>query len=277
MIVYVEYVLIDNLVINHLILLSTATFGKLKNNKPRMFLSALLGTIIALISPILPSYINFAIKPLLAICMILLAFKIENIKKFFVCLMLFFVSTFLYGGACFGICEMLNINFFVTNGPTYQYNFPIGLILLICLILYFCLKNIVKYCLNQHKNSKFLFEIKLVNNNTTCKTTAFLDSGNKISINGKAVSIINFKTFNSLFPNIKIQDVLLKKPLPIKNQAYIKINSISTKDEKILTFCIDSVFIDNKEIKNATLGLSLYNFNKNTNSDVIISSDILEG
>ena len=80
MTIYVEYIIIDNIVINTLILLLTKTILHQNTSKTRIFFGALLGTVVSLFSPLLPAVICNIIKIPLGLCMILLAFKSENVK-----------------------------------------------------------------------------------------------------------------------------------------------------------------------------------------------------
>ena len=106
------------------------------------------------------------------------------------------------------------------------------------------------------------------------KTTAFLDTGNCLEFENMPITIVNFDVFESLFPNVSIAEILLKKD--IKNAKYINILSVGKMQEKMLVVKIDKLTIGGKTVKNAPLGLSIKNFAERTNSDAIISKKILE-
>lgn len=275
MTIYVEYIIIDNIVINTLILLLTKTILHQKTSKTRIFFGALLGTVISLFSPLLPAVICNIIKIPLGLCMILLAFKSENVKKLMISFAVFTLCTFVFGGACFGIMHVLGIEVIINNGISYTYKFPVGAVLLVCLVTFVAIKNIVLYLYQKKKQHEFYYDIALCENNKKISVTAFLDTGNKLVVDEKSVSIINYKTFNMLYPKISLADILLKKSLSLKNQKYIEIQSIDGNKNSILTFEIDELFIDKRQIKNAKLGLSLTSFNKKLNSDMIISQKLL--
>lgn len=235
MTVYVEYVIVDNLVIDSLILLTCQKLSKAQTSKLKLFLSALTGTIIALLSPLLPNIINLVIKPFVAVLMVIIAFKPANIKKLGLFTLLLFLVTFMYGGTMIGLMEILGIEFTLQNGISYVNNFPVGLAILFCAITYIATKNIISYCTKKNKQAEFLYDCQLTNGSNQINITAFLDSGNCIVIDGKPVTIINYKTFNALYPNICITDLLLKKQLPIKNQNYTEIKGLNNMAERILT------------------------------------------
>ena len=279
MIVYVESVMVVNMVINSLILLLTKDILKAKIKRSRLLLSSLLGTIVAIFSPMFSNIINLLIKLPLAMLMIMIAFAPKTIKKALATLLVFMLVTFAFGGALLGVCEIFGIKFFLSKTVEYEYDFPIGFVLLVCYVTYLSAKNILKYIFKKHSNN-FLFDVVLKNKQKQLDCIAFLDSGNKISQNGQPISLINFKTFNALFPEISLTNILLKHNLPLCNIIYIDIKSIGSETKSILTFEIECLTIKHntnnfRTIKNARLGLSLVDFSKNTDSDIIISNQIL--
>lgn len=275
MIIYVEYVIIDNMVIDLLILNTTKHLAKLNTTKLRLVLSSIIGTVFALVSPLFPNIINLLTKPLLAIIMTYIAFNPKQIKKFLVCYLLFFLVTFVYGGAFLGICEMFGIKFLVHNGVMYEYKFPVGLAILICAITYVCIKNLIKYCFQKHAKDKLQYKVKFICGEREIYCTAFLDTGNNLSIDGKPITIINYKIFSQIYPKISLVDILQRKNLPLKNLKYKSVENIIENSQKILTFEIDKMKIEDIEIKNAILGLTLKNLSE-IDCDSIISSKIIQ-
>ena len=162
--VWVEDVIIDNLIIDILILLTVKNMAKLNSKKWRLTLSSVFGTAIALFSPLLPNFANILIKPFVAASMVLIAFDTKNLKKFLAIYLLFFLATFAYGGASIGICELFGIEYQISSNLSYQNQVPIGVILLVCMVIYFCLKNAIKLCFNSHRLDKYKFEITIQNN-----------------------------------------------------------------------------------------------------------------
>lgn len=275
MTIYVEYVIVDNMVINSLLLVLTKNLLHLKTSKFKLLSSATLGTIVALLSPLLPNIVNLLLKIPLATLMLIVAFKFSTFKKLLIAFLTFLCSTFLFGGAVIGIMELFGIKFSLGGSIEYQYDIPVGFVVLVAVLMFVCIKNVAKYVLNKNTHSKLLFEAQIECNGNTIKIPAFLDSGNKILVDGKPVCIINYKTFNSLYPNIKLTDILLKNKLEIKNAKYIEIQSIGSQTQKLLSFEADSIQINSKKTENIRLALSLVDFSKKTESDIIISNEIL--
>ena len=274
MTVYVEFVIVDNMVVDSMILLLTKEILKINTKKINIFLSALLGTIIAIVSPMFSSLMSFIIKIPLSLSMVMIAFCPKRLKNFLIEYITFFASTFVLIGTCLGISEIFGLRVLTLSGYEVVYNFPVGFAVLVCALTFVCLKNIIKYANIQHKNGKLLFEVTLKNRGKTVIATAFLDTGNKLVQGGKNVSIINYKVFSKLFENVDVLDVVLQRSVNIENSKYIKVSSLG-KSKRILIFEIEELIIKNKSIKNATLGLALNGFEQKTQSDVIISNNLM--
>jgi stage II sporulation protein GA (sporulation sigma-E factor processing peptidase) len=283
MTIYIEYVILDNLVIDLLILNLTKTALKLQVKKINLFLSALLGVVVALISPLLSVWLNILCKIILALAMVYVAFLPKKIKQFLIDLLVFLIITFLFGGACFGAFYLLNIE--ITNQLNFYYSLeiPLGLILLIVVLCFYCCKNLFMHFYKKQRTEKFMYDAQLTANGNSIKIKAFLDSGNVLtdSVNLQPVVLINYTLFAKLYPEIPIENLFLKKidKIPLKNPHYIDTFSISSKASKILVFTADNLqifFNKTTNINNINVGLAL-NFNKNFDCDCIISPSLICG
>lgn len=77
MTIYIDVVLIENLVMNYIILLATGIILKVKINHFRLIISSLIGAAYTVMAYILPIeiYSNFLLKILLSIIIVYLAFN----------------------------------------------------------------------------------------------------------------------------------------------------------------------------------------------------------
>ena len=290
MVIYVEYALIDNLIINSLLLNLTNKFLKLESRKLLIFLSALIGTIVALITPMLPQFFSYISKLLLAIIMPLIINRIKSLKKTISSIIVFLFLTMLFMGFCIFICYTFNIEFITDSNGNLVYNFPIGLSVFLCCFAYYIIKNLIKLFYNKKHINNFTYDVILFNNNIVYKTKAFLDSGNFLCDTqlNKPICLINLTVFNNLYPNVNLSSLLLKKidALPVKNAKYLNVNSIG-KNKEILVFEIEKMKIllknnknneKNEQIltfNNILLGLTLKNFANNLNADCILNYEYM--
>ena len=281
--IIIEYVLIDNLVVNFLILYSTAFVLKLNTSKWRIILSNLFGTVMALILPIvvLPNLLIILLKIFVGATMVFIAFKFSKIKEFLLIFLTFISSTALYGGVCFALCYFLSGSLDLNESLKGVYDFPAGIALFVLCVFFLLIKGVISYAIKKQKSKKFIFEIEFQFENKKVKTLAYLDSGHKLNDpdSNEPIIIINYAIFNKLF-KIPIEEILLKKiPKQLKNAHYIKISTINSQNQEMLVFNMEIVkinLLNNKIIKkNTPLGLSLTNFQKTFDCNVLISPDLI--
>ncbi len=281
MTIYVEYAIIDNLVINSFLLLLVNKFMKFNSPKWKIFLSSFIGTIFSLITPILPNLCNIFIKILLLILMPLIICKNANFKKMALSSLLFLFLTFVFIGLIIVFCYTFNIDFsYGENGETF-YNFPVGLALLLSSFLFIVLKQLIKYFYQKKHLSNFTYSVTLFSGSCSYSTLGFLDTGNLLfdkDLN-KPITMINLNTFTKLYPDINLTNVLLKKNLPLKNYKYLNVYSIG-KSQSILVFEIQKLEIKENEntiyIDNPLLGLSLKDYSKNLDNECILNYKLFE-
>jgi len=261
--IVIEYVLIENFLINLIVLKTVSLF--LKEKGRLFFLSAGLGAVVTLLCPLLnlTTLGSFLLQFGFAIFYVCISFKFSGFKKFCVLYLSYFVSAFLYGGACFFFEGLFNQSSL--------------LIVLAVIVLVFAGVNLLCRRRQRKKNLEgFCFDIKIEVGGKEFCFKAFLDSGNFLSdpITGKPVCLINFKAFSTLFKEIGIEDVIRKndKLKKLKFAHYISFNTLNSND-KILVFQADNMKIGERCFERPTLGLSLKNFNQTFGTDVILHNE----
>lgn len=104
--IYLDIVILENIIINYLILLVTAKFSRSKTDPLRLLLSAILGTaylVLVILLPEMKVYTTVMSKLLLSVAMVALAFNFMKLTVFLKTLALFYASTFLFAGAGFAL------------------------------------------------------------------------------------------------------------------------------------------------------------------------------
>ena len=105
MTIYIDVVLIENLLMNYIILFATGVILKVKIKHIRLLLASLVGavyTIIAYISN-LRIYSNFFLKLILSLVIIYIAFNPKSVKKLCKFTLIFYLTSFVFGGAAFAL------------------------------------------------------------------------------------------------------------------------------------------------------------------------------
>ena len=182
MTIYIDIVLIENLIMNYIILFTTAVVLKIKVNHIRLILASLLGagySIIAYIG-IIKVYSSIILKIILSVLIIYIAFNPQNIKKMCKDLLLFYLVSFVFGGAAFALIYIIKPqNILMKNGlflGTYTLKtVMLGAIVAFCII-------IGAFAIIKNKISKkdMFCEIEILINQKKIKTKAMIDTGNML-------------------------------------------------------------------------------------------------
>jgi len=277
MVIYIEYLIIDNIVMDYLIFYLMKLTFKFSYSKIRLISALMLGVVSAFFLPYLISYafILFVYRIVFSIVIILTLVKFKTLKKFILHVGAFWLYTFLMGGAILGILNLLNINYNVSSVILYNCQVPMGAILILCVANIWLIKNIVVAISEQIRMSKFLYKIKLIDGKSEVVALGFLDSGNKVEVDGKGVNIISLNIFEKLHKDIGIEKLILGKvdKDSLKNMAYINIASLESEC-KYLTFTIDKMMIEKNTFENVNVAVALKNFD---DFDCILSSEFVGG
>lgn len=95
---------------NYIILFATETIVKSPIKIIRTFISSTIGSIYAIISymSVLKIFSNIILKIILSIAMIYIAFDSKNFKQFFKQLIVFYLTSFTFGGVAFALLYFIS-------------------------------------------------------------------------------------------------------------------------------------------------------------------------
>ena len=182
MTIYIDIVLIENLIMNYIILFTTAVVLKIKVNHIRLILASLLGAGYSIIAymGIIKVYSSIILKIILSVLIIYIAFNPQNIKKMCKDLLLFYLVSFVFGGAAFALIYIIKPqNILMKNGlflGTYTLKtVMLGAVVAFCII-------IGAFAIIKNKISKkdMSCEIEILINQKKIKTKAMIDTGNML-------------------------------------------------------------------------------------------------
>lgn len=228
MTVYIEYAILDNLVIDYLILKATFTVTGLARKKGRLFLCAFLGSVLAVFYPL----INLAtlhltiFKLCSALLIVLLSGDFRSAKEFFVCYLLFFLITFLFGGSTGAIFSFFNIEIASTTCVS-----------LVILPVYFIYKMVLygkKFFFRKKQINNFSYLVKIKLKSKSIIANGFLDSGNSVYVDGSPVVFCSKKL---------AKDIINTGEIFKLKQIYV--NTVNGNDKKI-SFIVPEIEIIEK-------------------------------
>lgn len=110
MTIYIDIIFLENLFMNYIILFATETIVKSPIKIIRTFISSTIGSIYAIISymSVLKIFSNIILKIILSIAMIYIAFDSKNFKQFFKQLIVFYLTSFTFGGVAFALLYFIS-------------------------------------------------------------------------------------------------------------------------------------------------------------------------
>lgn len=277
MTVYIEYVLIDNIVIDYIILKFIELTLHNKIRKINKLLVCALGGTFALIMPLFIhlKMISFLYKFAISLILVFSIKKYKNFKNFLTYYLLFFAYTFFIGGVCLGVIEILNIDYTMSSVVMYNLEFPMGLLLLITLIVLKLFMMVIKYARNKIKESNYIYNCKIIDKGKEVEVNGFLDTGNKIYYQNNAVSIITIDVFLRLYNELDYSQLILKniQKNDIANAEYISVRGIGN-EEKYLSFTPEKIIINKKEIVRPRLAVSWRNLGE---YELVLHNDLIGG
>ena len=257
--VYVEYVLIDNFIIDYLLLKGTFLITTTKTTKLRLILCSALGSLFALIYPLLVKLnsIIVVVKILFGCFMVLICAKEQTPKQYFASVIVFFCFTFLMGGIILGVGNLLNINF--------ANEYCVALVFLPAYFIFKGIIGLVKYFYVQKDITSVNYQIELYLGEICVVSHGFLDTGNLVYDELSPVIICDKKFAKKFFAS--------GNKLPkIKNITIQTVNGISQKP----SFKLDKVVIYNKNKKNIFNNITMCVVEHRLNSGVILHPSLLE-
>ena len=258
--IIIEYVLIENMLINIISLYTTSMFTK---ERGRYFwVAAFLGGCVTVVLPLfnLTAVGSFLLEIGLVCLYICISFKFKTLKKFLKLYICFYIVTFLYGGACYFVERYFGIQSTL-------------IVLAVLVALFVAIKILAKQFTKKKNIEAFCFEVEIADRGKKSKWKAFLDTGNLLfdPLTDRPVILINFKVFSTLFKEVEIEDLLTKskKIDCLKLAHYINFNTLNNSD-KILVFEVDNIVIGENIVDKPMLGLSFKDFNAAFGTDIIL-------
>ena len=277
MTIYIDVILIENLLLNYIILFATAVVLKLKVKHVRLILASLVGAIYTIISYVsgLRIYSNFLLKLILSIIIIYIAFNPQNLKKTLKFTLIFYLTSFVFGGAAFALIyvvkpqELLKNNGLVLSSNSLKIIFISAIIAFIVIIIGF---KVVK---NKISAKDMYCDIEIKLNNKKIETKAMIDTGNllKEPITNTPVVVVEHTLLYECIPKEilnHIEDILggdfSKIPDEIKQEyisrlKVIPFSSLGKQNGMLLGIKADGIEIkdEDEEKKEENVIIGIYN------------------
>ena len=180
MTIYLDIVLIENILLNYVIILSTAIISKEKINIIRITISSVVGGIFAIITYI----INFKniggifFKIVISFFMMKIAFKINNFKKMLKIILFFYLVSFTFGGIAFMLLFIINPKNIIINENSLVGVYPLKVTILAGFTGFVVISFASQIIKNRIIKNNMICDLEIFYNGKSRKVKTMLDTGN---------------------------------------------------------------------------------------------------
>ena len=204
MTIYIDIVLIENLLMNYIILVATAIIAKVKIKHIRILIGSLIGAIYSIMAymSIIHAYSNIFLKILLSVIIIYVSFNAQNLKSLLKQLLLFYLTSFAFGGAAFALIYIIKPQEILMRNGLFLGTYPLKTALLGGLIGFIIIITAFKIVKTKISKKDMFCDIKIFFNERTIETKAMIDTGNllKEPITNTPVIVVEKTLLYDTFP-----------------------------------------------------------------------------
>lgn len=286
--IYLDVLLLENIVINFVILFVTAKLAKLKTSTLRLFIGSLVGAlyvVFIILQPGMTIYYTTFAKVLLSFFIIAVTFSPRKVLAFFKILVIFYLSTFIFAGAALAFLFFNQQGGFVRNGIVYvSSQSKWTLIFFAFVTVGIIIKIFMEVIQSKISKEQLLVPVKIAFDNRKVDLPALVDTGNSLKdpLTNVPVMVVEFKAMSELLPlEIKTifessgEDDLNKITSAISKSKWfsrfrlIPFSSLGKENGMLIGFRPDYIEIgedeEKRDVKNVIVGIynrSLSNSNK---------------
>ncbi len=203
--VYVDVILLENLIMNYLILWSTARLTRYNYSKVNLVIASLLGAVYAVLS-YFPGYnylFSFFMKVLFSILIVIVAYTPAHFHLLLKLTGIFYIVSFVFGGAAFGLFYFINGLSLTNNGISFIKDFPIKVLVVAIIIAYITIKYSWDYVQHRIKRERLIVKVELSFEKKQLCLDALVDTGNSLKdpITNVPVMITDYSVIKVLLPD----------------------------------------------------------------------------
>ena len=298
--IYLDVLILENIVINYKILAGTARFSRIKTSSLRLFLGALAGAvyIVFVFLPDMKIYTSVLAKIILSFIIIAIAFKIGKIATFFKTLALFYITTFLFAGAGFALLYFNSQAVVMKNGvlminPSINFLGTGWIQILLALALAGIITRILWEVIHNIKD-KVLVQLYIAFDSKIIGLYALVDTGNALHdpLTNMPVVIVEFAAIKDILP-VEIRAVFEESgdndlgniTNAISNSSWftrfrlIPFSSLGKENGMLVGFKPDFIEINNdnekKDIRDVVIGIYTRSLSKNEKYRALLSPELI--
>ena len=295
MTIYIDIVFFENLIMNSIILIATGIILKQKLNWIRILLASSLGAIYSILSYIseLKIYSNLILKIILSILIIYIAYNPQTIKKLWKSILIFYLTSFVFGGAAFAFIYIVKPQEILMKNGLFLGTYPLKTVILAAVIAFILLLAAFTIVKNKISKKDMFCDVEVELNAKTVETKAMIDTGNllKEPITNTPVIVMEHTLLYECIPREildNLENILGgdfgKIPEEIKKEyisrlKLIPFSSLGKQNGMLVGIKADNVKIIEEqeyEKKNVIIGIYNKSFTKRGEYRALIGLELLE-
>ena len=297
MTIYIDIVLIENLIMNYIILYGTGVLAKVPQKQVRIIIASLIGAIYAIIAymSILKIYSTFILKIILSIIIVYIAFNPKNIKKMLKQLVLFYLVSFVFGGAAFFLIYVVKPQEIIMRNGVFVGTYPLKIAILGAIVGFIIIVLTYKIISNKLSKKSLFYKIRIKLCNNELNTIALIDTGNllKDPISNMPVIVVEHTVLYDILPKQILNNLenilggdLDNFPESIKREYISKLkvipfSSLGKQNGMLLGIKADEINIEKEEEnitkENVIVGIYDKSLTKRGEYRALIGMDLLKG
>ena len=203
--VYGDVILLENLIMNYLILWSTARLTRYNYSRVKLLIASVLGAVYAVLS-YFPRYsylFTFFMKILFSLLMIIIAYTPAYFHLLLKLTGIFYIVSFIFGGAAFGLFYFINGLNLTSNGISFIRDFPVKILFVAVVAAYFTIKYSWDYVQHRIKRERIILKVEMCFEKKQLCLNALVDTGNSLKdpITSAPVMITEYDIIRDLLPD----------------------------------------------------------------------------
>ena len=290
MIIYIDIIFLENIFMNSIILLATGIILKTDLKIIRNFIASTIGSIYAVIIYIsnIEIYSNVILKVALSFAMVYIAFKPPNIKLFLKYLIIFYLTSFTFGGVAFALLYFVNPKSILMQDGVLIGTYPIKIILVGGIIGFIIITNSFKNIKGKFGRKDLLCKVILNSEKQDVKIDGIIDTGNLLRdpISKVPVIVVEKLKLEGIFPKIilaNISNIINGKDIELGELSAkiraIPFKSLGKENGLILGIKMDEIQVEYQDdihkIENAIIGIYNGNLSRNGKYFALVGIDAI--
>ena len=204
MTIYIDVVIIENMVMNYIILFATGIVLKTKIKHLRLILASLIGAIYSIITYIssIQIYSNMIMKIILSIIIVYISYNPQSIKIMWKQLIIFYLTSFVFGGAAFALIYIIKPQEILMRNGLFLGTYPLKTVILGAIIAFIIIITAFKIVKTKISKKDMFCTINVKINDKELTAKAMIDTGNllKEPITGKPVVVLEHTILYDCIP-----------------------------------------------------------------------------